>query len=187
MPKLMPVAVTNIAANIADRPAYMTFVIANQKYSTARKRTPFILKALSEGAAAHGRVTITTNRVSLADEYGHVFQTLAPLPDVITAVQLGLMRSKTREIGPRRQTKARYTLTVALVTPRATYRCLNTELSVLPALLTWVHDYHLTLVDPLGLANSSFDLPHLTNAQFETLTRDTPYFAWCQTIGSQLN
>ena len=68
MQKLMPVAVTNIADNITHQPAYMTIVLNDHKYSTARKKTPFILKALNEGAAAHGRLTITPSRLSLADQ-----------------------------------------------------------------------------------------------------------------------
>ena len=183
MPKLVPVTVTNIATHISQRPAYMTLVINGQKYSTARKQTPFILKALSEGAAAHGRVTMTTNRVSLADEYGHVFQTLAPLASVITMVKVGLMRSKVHEIGPVRRIKPRYTLMIDLVTPSATYRLLNTALNGLPALVAWVQDYHLTLVDPLNLAGH--DLTQLTEPVFEAMTSGTPYFAWCQTIGAR--
>ncbi len=145
MSKLIPIAVTDIATNIQQYPAFMSIVINDQKYSTARKRTPFILKALSEGAAAHGRLTITTNRLSLADEYGQTFQTLAPLASVITSVDLGLFRSRIREIGPNRRTKARYTLVVKLVTPTTTYQLFNTDLAVSAPRVAWSRAYGLSL------------------------------------------
>lgn len=188
MPKLMPVAVTELAAAFGRRPAFMTFVIDGRKYSTARKKTPFILKALSEGAAAHGRVTITVNRVSFADERGTVFQTLAPLPSVITGVTLGLYRSRTRELGIGWQTKCRYTLAVTLRTPTATFTSLNTDLRVVAALVAWTRAYQLELTDPLQLATwSTSRLLNLTVAEFEALTRGTAYFQWCQTIGTPLS
>ncbi|WP_318766445.1 hypothetical protein [Lactiplantibacillus carotarum] len=185
MSKLIPIAVTDIATNIQQYPAFMSIVINDRKYSTARKRTPFILKALSEGAAAHGRLTITTNRLSLADEYGQTFQTLAPLASVITSVDLGLFRSRIREIGPNRRTKARYTLVVKLVTPTTTYQLFNTDLAVIAPLVAWTRAYGLSLGDPLQLATTSFDLTRLTIPEFESLTRGTDAFAWCQTVGAR--
>ncbi|MCM2584578.1 hypothetical protein NDQ54_00550 [Lactiplantibacillus plantarum] len=184
MQKPMPVAVTNIADNITHQPAYMTIVLNDHKYSTARKKTPFILKALNEGAAAHGRLTITPSRLSLADERGTVFQTLAPIPTVITDVELGLYRSIVRQLGNGVRMKSRYTLAVTLTSDTATYQMLNTDLSVLKPLLAWITDFHLHLTDSLQLATSDIDWPNLTADQFEALTKGTPYFAWQQTIGA---
>lgn len=186
MQKLMSIAVTNIAGNITAQPAFMTIVINDHKYSTARKRTPFILKALNEGAAAHGRLTITANRVSFADEKNRVFQTLAPTPVAITSVTLGLHRTMVNQLGAAAWFKARYTLIVTIQTPSATYRLLNTDLKVVPALIKWTQDYHLTLNDPLHLSQNDFDLTTLTIDQFEAMTKGTPYFAWCQTIGAPI-
>ncbi|TBX45040.1 hypothetical protein EUZ87_06100 [Lactiplantibacillus paraplantarum] len=184
MQKPMPVAVTNIAGNITHQLAYMTIVLNDHKYSTARKKTPFILKALNEGAAAHGRLTITPSRLSLADERGQVFQTLAPTPTVITDVQLGLYRSIVRQLGNGVRMKARYTLAVTLTSDTAAYQMLNTDLAVLRPLLAWIADFHLHLTDSLHLATGDLDWPNLTADQFEALTKGTPYFAWQQTIGA---
>ncbi|AUI79042.1 hypothetical protein [Lactiplantibacillus pentosus] len=184
MQKPMPVAVTNIAGNITHQPAYMTIVLNDHKYSTARKKTPFILKALNEGAAAHGRLTITPSRLSLADERGQVFQTLAPTSATITDVQLGLYRSIVRQLGNGVRMKARYTLAATLMTPSASYQLLNTDLAVIAPLIAWIKDYQLHLTDPLQLATSDLDWLNLTTAQFEALTKGTKYFTWQQTIGA---
>ncbi|MFB9770008.1 hypothetical protein [Lactiplantibacillus modestisalitolerans] len=186
MQKLMPIAVTDIATNIARQPAFMTIVLNQHKYSTARKKTPFILKALNEGAAAHGRLTIAPNRLTLADEYGVTFQTLLPVPTAITGVRLGLYRAKVHQLGPGARHHAHYRLMLTLATPSATYRLLNTDLSVIPALVAWAQEFSLALEDPLNLAAQTWDWRQLTVPQFEQLTRGTAYFAWNQTIGAPL-
>ncbi|CAM3079262.1 hypothetical protein LAPL110952_02785 [Lactiplantibacillus plajomi] len=186
MTKLLPVAVTAIGERMPQTAAYMTFVVNGQKFSTARKHTPFILKALSAGAAAHGRVTISTNQLQLADEAGRVFQSFALFSGAIVSLDLGLWHSQRREFGPRGHHAAwRYTLEITLVTSSGSFRCLNTDLTLLPALLAWARAYRITVNDPLALALRARGLPRLTEAQFDQLTRGTPYNARCQTIGAQ--
>jgi len=183
MEKIMAVTVTDIADNLAHQPTFMSIEIGNQQYSTAPKRVPMMLKILNEGAAAHGQLTITPGRLSFADEQGQEFQSLAPTSNMITGVQISLYRSMMHQLGVGVRVKPRFTVALTLTTTAATYQLLNTDLTVIPVLLAWTQEFQLKLSDPLHLMTSELDWAQLTAPQFETLTKDTPYFAWQQAIG----
>ncbi|WP_048000591.1 hypothetical protein [Lactiplantibacillus herbarum] len=183
MKKITPVTVTDIADNLAHQPTFMSIKIGDQQYSTAPKPVSRMFKLLNEGAAMHGQLTITPGRLSFADEKGQEFQSLAPTSNVITGVQIVLYRSLMDQPGFGLQMDPRFTVALTLTTTTATYQLLNTNLTVIPALLAWTREFQLALSDPLHLMTSELDWSQLTAAQFEELTKDTPYFDWQQAIG----
>jgi len=184
MKKITPVTVTDIADNLAHQPTFMSIKIGGQQYSTAPKAVSRLFDLSNKGAAVHGQLTITPGRLSFADEKGQEFQSLAPTSNMITGVQIVLYRSLMQQAsGFGIKMDPRFTLALTLTTTTATYHLLNTNLTVIPALLAWTREFQLALSDPLHLMTSELDWSQLTASQFEELTKDTPYFDWQQAIG----
>lgn len=180
-----PVTVTDIAGNIDRQLTFMDIEIEQKCYPHLKPKHGWLEKAMSYNPYAVGLLTITSGRITLADEHGHTFRSLGPT--MITAAQLGIYRSTTHGFGNGIRLEDRLTVNLNLTTTSGTYQLLNDDLTVIPVLLTWLASFGIPVTDPLHLKRlpADFDWQQVTAAEIAKWSVSTPYAAQMTTLGAR--
>ena len=180
-----PVTVTDIADNIDRQLTFMDIEIEQKRYPHLKPKHGWLEKAMSYNPYAVGLLTITSGRITLADEHGHVFRSFGPT--MITAAQLGIYRSTTHGFGNGIRLEDRLTVNLNLTTTSGTYQLLNDDLTVIPILLTWLTSFDVPVTDPLHLKRlpADFDWQQVTAAEIAKWSVSTPYAAQMTTLGAR--